>query len=513
MTDMTENNDQLKELEKEGEEALEKNSQETPQEESPETSEGERKVNKAEVTFEIFDFSKEVKLEDVDTTIAPGTAKEMIDEMNRLPRADDTQFYERNPRVREYIQASIDSWPTSTKNNINVETIRGERASDFRQVIETEAGPVAAMKPSFKDSNMKLTGRAALLRVRSLLGGSGQISIPLWHSGFWATFNSPDEGSILALQNKIANERISLGRSIQGAALANESVYMARHVLDFAIEHLVDTNLVSGKEGFEENLSALDLQHVAWGLACTMYQNGFNFARPIITDDPNNYPIQTGRINITKLQYTDRASLTDKQKRMMSIRNQRVSPEALEVYRNEFKRGQPREVKLDDNRKVTLKVPTLAQYLDAGQKWVDGIVDMVNESFGIGNDGSERNIYINRHAKSTQMRQYDCWVDKISVYDRFNNTWLEHERDDEDTIEEILGDWSSEDHIRERFFDEVRRYIDDSTISLIAVTTASEKEKELATPRFEELYPIDAVATFTKLLTRVVVAIENRSEF
>lgn len=453
---------------------------------------------------------KEIDLEDVDITLPAGKQSEIIERRAMLP-TDPSDAKDIEEAV--YTQTLSLGSQTRMKNDLLYAAVEGENATNWVQAVAHEEGKIGATRPRVKDTDVKVSGSRAVLRMRSLLGIGGQLTIPLWHSGFFATFNAPSEEAILALHNQITSERVALGRHIYGASLANEAVYVNKILLDFAYDHLVDTNLVDGKEGFLRELSALDIQHVAWAMACLMYQNGFNFARAIITEDPTEQQVQTGKINVTKLQRTRRDLLTEKQIRHMAKRNQRVSKEALEVYRNEFTRGIPREVKLTDDISVVLSVPTAIAHIDAGYAWVEGIVSMVDASFNVGHGVEERNRQINTLSKATQMRQFDHWVKEIRIkkpshlgegYDCF-------ERDDEFTIEMMLAELSSDDSLRKNFFEGVRNYMNDSTISLIAVPVASDLESEAALPNFKELYPIDAVAVFILLLTRRQQSVVDRS--
>lgn len=416
------------------------------------------------------------------------------------------------PGQREAMYADMLSrgYMARTFNDLYWRRVSGEAGKDWVQAVKSEQGLLGAIRPKVASTTTKATGTAAVNRIRTLLGKGSPITIPLWHSGFYATFNSPDEDAILALYNRITTDRVSLGRKIFGAALANESAYTSKVILDFAVEHLVDTNLVNGKEDFLEKLSSLDIQHVAWGLACAMYQNGFDFARAVITEG-NETLMQRGKVNVNKLQWTHYSSLTEKQLRHMHYtRTKRISDEALAMYKAEFSRGQPTEYNLNDDIKITLSVPSAIQHLDAGYSWVEGIVQLIDSSFSVEGGPRERDAFIYRQSKATQLRQFDHWVNKISIRVPGTDDWEDFERDDDQTVELILAQLSEDDSIRTTFFNLVRDYLEQSTVSIIAVTTASEVEQKEALPRFAELFPIDAVAVFTLLSTRRALLVESR---
>lgn len=448
--------------------------------------------------------------QDIDLFLPGGKQKEMIETRSRLPeKPEDAETHQEGL----YTDILERSFFNRSYNDLMFNKVEGEKGKDWTQGVKSEQGLLTALRSKVAVSQTKVTGVAAVNRIRTLLGKGAPITIPLWHSGFYATFNSPDEDAILALHNRITSERVLLGRKVFGAALANDSVYTNKAVLDFAVDHLVDTNLVEGKDGFLENLSALDIQHVAWGLACAMYQNGFDFARAVITDSPD-LVMQRGKVNVSKLQWTHTPSLTDKQLRHMHYtRTKRISKEALEVYKSEFTKGQPREVSLSDKLKVTLTVPSAELHLTAGFSWIEGLVRLIESSFTVEGGDRERNLLIQRQSKATQLRQFDHWVSKISVRVAGTDDWEVFERDEDQTVELILADQTDNDEVRRNFFNAVRDYLQDSTVSIIAVTAASPAEREEALPRFAELFPIDAVAVFTLLSARRAHLVADRESF
>ena len=74
-----------------------------------------------------------------------------------------------------------------------------------------------------------------------------------------------------------------------------------------------------------------------------------------------------------------------------------------------------------------------------------------------------------------------------------------------------MNDLSKDDDLRAKFFSEIKRFIDDSTVAIIAVPAYNATEEKLALPRFEMLFPIDAVAVFLLLLVNRAMAVTYRS--
>src|SRR5690606_37359667 len=84
------------------------------------------------------------------------------------------------------------------------------------------------------------------------------------------------------------------------------------------------------------------------------------------------------------------------------------------------------------------------------------------EAFGVELEGQARNSYINLQGQATAMRQYCHWIKEIHMSD---GALI----DDQETIEEAVDRLSADVEVAKTFIDEVGKYIDDSTISLVAL--------------------------------------------
>jgi hypothetical protein len=81
--------------------------------------------------------------------------------------------------------------------------------------------------------------------------------------------------------------------------------------------------------------------------------------------------------------------------------------------------------------------------------------------------------------------------------------------DDPDTLEQTLDVLSSNDEYRRIFFDETKKFIEDSTIAIIAIPVTENAEiSDL--PRFPHLLPIDVMSVFFILLVQRCMQIQNR---
>ena len=120
----------------------------------------------------------------------------------------------------------------------------------------------------------------------------------------------------------------------------------------------------------------------------------------------------------------------------------------------------------------------------------------------------ERDEYLIKQAKTTVMRQYAHFVKSI--------TYLDNEYTDRETIESIISDVSSSDELRKRFQDEIKDFIDDSTVALIAIPTykcpscGREQREAREGKHMLGLIPIEVMSNFFTLAAQKIRRIGQR---
>lgn len=381
--------------------------------------------------------------------------------------------------------------------------------SDFRQAVPSEKGPLSVGVPRFKEAGVasNWTGERAMMRVRALTGLGSIVQFPLWHSGIWVTLKAPSEAALLELNRRMTEEKVTLGRMTHGLAYSNNSVFFAGWITDFVISNIYETSVKAElleKKPIRQLISCLDVQALAWGLACAIWPKGFPYAKAVVDSSGQSTKVIKELVSVGKLMWTDIASLTPWQINHMANRNAgQMSEEALARYQGEFTRGKGRRLQVNDHVAINTRVPTLEQYLVSGQRWVNNIVSMVDRAFSLAPGDSSREQFILEQGKASYMRQFAHWVESITVND--NEGVIDHE----ETVEGTLDALSANDEIREKFIKDTVRFIEDSTISVIAVPATEEEEKP-PLPRFPHLLPIDSMSVFFTLLVQKVLQIQIR---
>lgn len=388
-----------------------------------------------------------------------------------------------------------------------LETSTRREGAKFMQYLETEAAKLGYSAPKVAESGAAgYTGEKALLRVRSIMGLGGIVSIPLWHSGFWVTLTAPPESALIELQRRLQEEKIELGRETFGLVFANEQSYLNSWLLDFCMEYLYESSVrVDANQDLRPLIKIQDLNILFWGLACLIWPRGFDYVRSLTTKEGiENITTVSAKINLGKLMWVDNASFDDKHKAHMASRQRgKMTVDQVREYQSTFipTLAAGRRVTIREGLEVVIASTDVDNYVADGENWIAGIVQTVDSTFTqAAPNQEERNRMITTHARASRLRNYGAWIKAVYI-DGFENI-------NRDEISQILDVLSVDDDATKILEKEITKFIDDSTRALIAIPETSGKEMGL--PRFPHLIPIDVVNTFFTLLAQRVAIISRR---
>lgn len=377
--------------------------------------------------------------------------------------------------------------------------------SKFKQFVDYEGHKLrAGVVKLGANPGDKLTGEQAVYWVKSVTGQGGIIQIPLWHSGFWVSIKTPSEIALLELNARIAEDKVLFGRQTYGLAFSNATVYFTNNLINFVLDHIFDHS-VKGVKDIRPLIVSHDIFQLVWGMACAVWKNGFQYTRSVINEDNSVGKTFKALVAVPKISFVDNAALTDWQKSHMSGRHgKNMTLESIEKYRNEFSVGHSRTVTLDEEDDITveLSVPFVDRYIEAGQKWVDFLINKVDSAMKISSDDGRRNEYVVNYGRASLLRQYCHWVKSITVRGR--------KFEDIDTVESLLDDFSARDSIRNIYFKEIGKFIDDTTVSVIAVPAVKGIDEIDTKSRFPYLVPIDPLMVFFTLLVQKAELVKIR---
>lgn len=380
----------------------------------------------------------------------------------------------------------------------------------FRQSVTSKNGELSMAIPRDDTSMMGvLRGDQAVRQMHHVMGLAGQVSIPLWHSGFWITIRQPSEGAIMEMKHRIALEKISMGRATSGLVYGNSTVFMAEHVINMVMDHLHTHSInLPANESLRQYIVSTDLQILAWGLAASIWSKGFHYERAVLDEVGSASRVVTEKLNLMRMLVVDNSALNDWQKSHMSNRQPKsMTVDAIKKYQNEFALAQGNSLVLNDKVHLRLKTPSLDAYLQQGTRWVNSTVDLINRTLGTDLDDQTRNTFVSEHAKTSTARQFSHWVHQI-VYP--NSEGQEQAKVvDTESIEATLVASSQDQDMVKTYMRGVRDFIDDVTFACIAIPFLDEKDQNVYR-RHPNLIPLDALHTFFTLIDQRARLIQMR---
>jgi hypothetical protein len=342
----------------------------------------------------------------------------------------------------------------------------------WAQRVPYGTGTIGATRPRLQqamEGESVISGDLAAQRVREHLGLGASTNVPLWHSGFWVTVRAPSTAARLELQQRLAQEKIQLGRDTSGMAFSNLSIYMKSYLVDFALAHAQSANVrYNAPLDLKDKILSTDIPQLLWGLLTTLYPYGYPYHQPCINDPSKCQHVVKDVLDLNKISFTDIPRLTQAQLEHMSKRSTRMEDLQLAKYQEDhsYIAGANGLIELQTKHgkiKLQLKVPTITEYASAGIEWVDGIVNSIQQAFAATVQGEQRNAFIMDRAKALSMGEYSHWVKEIGFED---NVTIK----DLDTIRRTLAEISGDPELTESFFTKVTAFIESCSISIVALT-------------------------------------------
>ncbi|WP_257292784.1 hypothetical protein [Endozoicomonas sp. ONNA1] len=387
--------------------------------------------------------------------------------------------------------------------------------SAWRQNVKAGEMKMGIVKPRVAASadGAKLSGDSALFKIGNALGLGGTLKFPLWHSGIWLSIKDPGESPLLAMERKIAEQKIVLGRQSNGIAFSSVNVYTRRWWLEVAFSSIYDATYTNrNMKALMKVIKITDAPLIAWGLLCTIHPNGFNLAQACVADIHKCQHVVEELVNLSKLCWTDNNMLSDDQKQFMSDRDKRHNFQDIEKYQKQFSFNNHDKIQINENLYMTFKVPTIEEYLVSGERWVDSIVDVVERGMGSGLSDAIKDQYISEQGRATTLRQYAAWIDKLYIDEGEGNFSIVEDRE---TIDLACDRFSAQKDICDLIFKEIGKFIDLATFSIIGIPTyncpACEKPQTDQESKYPTIIPLDIEETFFTLVRLKVIEIINRT--
>lgn len=338
------------------------------------------------------------------------------------------------------------------------------------------------------------------------MGASHEAFLP--HSGIWIRIRVPTLQEVTSMQSNLVQKRIELGKETKGMAFSNISTTLYNVINDLALSCVIGANVkYRTPSDLEDQISTLDEPFLHLALAAAMFSDGFNYNHPCIADVEVCTSVLEASLQMLDLAWYDSNEFTENQLKHLAAKFTPCGPREIEEYKAAFVRGKSRLVWFGKVG-IKLEVPVITIRRRAGDSWIRSIIEMTQGAFNEQPHETNRSDLINRLAKASEARQFAQWVTGIfhRPDERTEPTLV---TTDEQSISDYLNDILSDDDYSEKFYSEVNRFIDDSLIGMVAITSfncpvCSTPQAKQFHERMQHLIPLDMLTTFFTLAAQRV---------
>lgn len=442
---------------------------------------------------------------------------------------DDTNPDKATKETIEYISmASLGSLQL-TKEGL-CEGIDSREGSTWVQTIVNEKGErLFGGVPNFETpAGAPASGLAAVNRIVMAMQQGSYLRFPFWHSGYWLTFRPPKESEMLALEDAMAEQKITLAQETYGLSFKTDNAFMLAQLVDFIAEHVYASSVsVDARTLIMKHTRITDIPLLAATMANTIYPAGYAVKQPCIANPKKCNHIADVLMNIAKIRWEDSSALTKDQLAYMSARGAGIqhSVDELIKYQQQGRIADNREVKVNDKISVVLKTPMVGELIEAGHVWLAELrelavkaltaPDYIEENSAedrIENQMRRReyeaktNARVHEYARLAALRQYTPWIKSVSLDD---GTVVDNPED----LNTIMQHFSADENIVSAFATAVKKFMNDSTISMIAIPNipcpSCQQQLVDDTLVHPSLIPLDAVSLFFYLRDRRINQARN----
>lgn len=354
-------------------------------------------------------------------------------------------------------------------------------------------------------SGISMNSDRLLLSVRSRLGLGSPVQTPMMSSGFYITTKPIGEDEIIAMWREIIADPVKLGRNTHGLMFSNNQVFVARSIMGAYLRAMVDTTVQEiTRENILDHLTVNDLPIIAWSMACALYPNGFPMTRSVFTEDTKMPKEEIHQIiDVRKsLQINDTMFKPEQLAHLIKRGERSTTLKQVKEYRDSFIFTQNNIVDLGEGVKLHLHTPSLREYFDSGEKWINEINAAVFAALGENASENHRIEHIARLAKASRLRQYSHYVKQIEEDGQLFST--------RENVDKTLTGLSSKDSISKKMMRAVSDYINNTQVALVATTSVNEYEDKVSGQKWPRLIPLDPVSVFFQSVEQKLLGITSR---
>lgn len=347
------------------------------------------------------------------------------------------------------------------------------------------------------------------------------LLVRLWHSGLVFAVEPLSKAARVAMVDKVNNAHLDILRSTNGIIHGSSAYYANRIIMKEFMNQVVDSNVDKSLwADIFQYIDHRDIQIMAWALMASGFQRGYNYVetcgglktrldadkKPILDEDGKPKKGLCGHrheslIDLMLLPQIDSSMFNDWQKSFIAkpLSADKATVEDIQKYQRLGRMHERDIIEVANGVSLILKAPNAAKHIEIGEKWIEAVIDSVDDAITTNVDEETRNEMIQRQMAATAALDVSHWVDGFLIDGE--------EIRDEEAIRKTFHTLSNNEEIRNKIYDDIRRVTASRLAAVLAVPTntcpsCGELSNVINNNGTAIYTPIDAVSRFFILAAR-----------
>lgn len=371
-----------------------------------------------------------------------------------------------------------------------------------------------AKEAAERENAVKLRGNAARARIAALTGSGRVGHTTLFGTGLEVQLKPRNEVDFLALDMAVSADKAKAGYDTQGLFFQCSQYGLVKHLWDFIAGSIININLKEHKEDdidLAEVIRINDLISLYHGIGCVNFPFGYPVDLPCSTGPLDCTHIERLKLNVAKTLWINKGALTKGQRKHLAKPRHFYSLKDLDEYQEMSSSRFTDKIEVEiAEKKVTLKlrVPTIAEYLDAGQRWISGLESSLMSVIGEEDNEYKVKKVTEDAMRLTFLRNYAHLVNEIRIGDK---EIIDGAEDIYNALDELSSINTDEDVIT-KLTQGLQSFTEKTQIALVAIPNYScpvcgkdHQSPEDVDNKHPELVPLDAMKLFFGLKDRLLL--------
>ena len=290
---------------------------------------------------------------------------------------------------------------------------------------------VPIKNPNYGDSKYVGTDAVPLLQNRMKIGSTLGVFLP--HTGIYFIIVSPTDGELLDTLSVINTQRVETLRASSGILMGNSNYYIYRQVLNLFLNSITNCSFRSwNREQLTDLIDERDINIIATALMASVYVDGYEYTQTCglrLKDDESLTEEERAKnppdeicdhrseflADLMRTVFIDNSRLNEFQRNIAVSAIHPRSLEEIKDYQQQHYLGYRKSYEITEGVEFVYRAQSIKTSMEAGEKWIGEISQIVDSIITFKNDDDERNMMIDHRINMARIREFSHWVDDIVV--------------------------------------------------------------------------------------------------